>query len=232
MMENSRWGGGRGRPSYWRHAICLLPLWIGVLAVAATAEPKFTFVDLQPKANHKLADDLGERAGNNLANVPQGEQKLGDVSFRIGEKMIRLRGIHAADLPEKVEGIPAEATFDRLHILHATRFGEDVEKPVPDGTEIGAYVVHYADKSVESIPIRYGEELRDWWDHPERPDAKNARIAWSGTNPVADQFMHKIRLFAMVWTNPHPEKPVSAIDFVSNGGECDPFLVALTLEKK
>ena len=42
----------------------------------------------------------------------------------------------------------------------------------------------------------------------------------------------KIRLYAMVWTNPHPDKPVAAIDFQSAGTECDPFLVALTLEKK
>src|SRR5687768_15890302 len=82
-----------------------------LLAVTAAAEPKLTFIDLQPKANHRLVDDLGERMGNNLANVPRGEQKLGDATFNIGEKLIRLRGIRAADLPAKVEGIPVETAF-------------------------------------------------------------------------------------------------------------------------
>ena len=95
-----------------------------------------------------------------------------------------------------------------------------------------AYGRRYADKSMERIPILYGEHLRDWWEHPERPEAKHAKVAWLGTNPAAEEFMRKIRLYAMVWTNPHPEKLVTAIDFQSTGGECDPFLIALTAEKK
>jgi len=39
-----------------------------------------------------------------------------------------------------------------------------------------------------------------------------------------------IRLFATTWANPHPEKEVATLDILSAGTECDPFLVAVTLE--
>ncbi len=41
----------------------------------------------------------------------------------------------------------------------------------------------------------------------------------------------KIRLFDMAWTNPHPEKEIASLDVLSAGKECDPFLVAVTLER-
>src|SRR5690242_7980278 len=118
MRDGSGSSGAPGRRWLGRVVIGLLPLFLGALAAnRASAEPTFTFVDLQPKANHRLADDLHESAGNKLANVPQGEQTLGRVTFKIGEKMIHLRGAHAQEAPQKVE-ITVSAAFDRLHILH------------------------------------------------------------------------------------------------------------------
>ena len=83
-----------------------------------------------------------------------------------------------------------------------------------------------------AVPIRYGEELRDWWENPERNNLKSATVAWSGTNPAADQIMRKIRLYAIRWTNPHPEKEIATLEAQSQGTQCDPFVVAVTLEKK
>lgn len=196
----------------------------------ARADSKYTFVDLQPKANQKLAEDLHETQGNNLSKVPTGEQKLADVPFKIGEKMVHVKGAHSPAAPEKVEGIKVGEKFDRLHILHSTGYGN--EPAVDDGTEIGAYVVHYADGTTERIPIVYGEDLRDWWVSPAKPDVKRARVAWEGTNPAAEGMGAKIRLFRVEWANPHPDREVATIDVVSKGLESDPFLVALTLEKK
>jgi hypothetical protein len=206
---------------------------VALVAAAAAAEPTFIFVDLQAQANQKLSDDLHNTEGNNLAKVPQGEQKLGETRFKIGEKMIHVRGeAGAPDAPTKVEGIPVKAKFDRLHILHSTGYGEGMETPFEDGTEIGAYVVRYDDKSTERIPIVYGEDLRDWWDWPNRPDTKRAKVAWTGANTASENSQRQIRLFEVIWNNPHPEKEVATIDMESKETVCDPFLVALTLEKK
>jgi hypothetical protein len=209
---------------------------VGACALAAVAlaraDAKFIFLDLQPNANHKLVDDLHETPGTNLVNLGQGEQTLMGVPFKIGEKIIHLKGAHVPKAPEKVEGIKVGEKFDRLHILHTTGYGEGSEPPVEDGTEIGAYVVHYADGATERLPIRYGEDLRDWWDWPDRPNVTRAKLAWTGTNKAAEVYGRMIRLFRVEWTNPHSEKEVKIIDFTSKATECDPLLVALTLEKK
>lgn len=205
-------------------------LWL--LAAVAGADPSFTLVDLQAKANHKLADDLHELEGTHLNGVPRGEQTLGGTRFKIGEKLIHLRGTHMPDLPEKTEGIKVDAAFDRLHVLHSTGYGEGSEPPVEDGTEIGGYVLRYTDGTTARMPIRYGEDLRDWWDWPDRTELKRAKVAWTGTNPASEANERNIRLFSVAWDNPHPSKTVATIDFVSNNTECDPFLVGLTLEKE
>jgi hypothetical protein len=117
------------------------------LAVATGADEarKFAFVDIQPPGNHAMKDDMGANfPGNNLSSLPLGEQTLEGTPFKVGGKMIRIRGLNEDVFPERVEGIKVDAKFVKLHILHATEFR------VEDGAEdkaIGAYIIHYADKS-------------------------------------------------------------------------------------
>jgi hypothetical protein len=39
-----------------------------------------------------------------------------------------------------------------------------------DGTEIGAYIVHYTEGTDERIPIIYGKDVRDWWRNSDSAD--------------------------------------------------------------
>jgi hypothetical protein len=44
------------------------------LGLAAPPQEKWTFVDLQPQANHKLEDDSGRGIpGNNFGSLPKGD---------------------------------------------------------------------------------------------------------------------------------------------------------------
>src|SRR5947209_6432655 len=117
------------------------------LVAAADEEVKSVFIDIQPKGNHNLADDLGNFDGNHLGNVPQGEQTFEGAKFKVGEKLVQLKGQDDnEELPEKVEGIKVGAKGDTLHILQSTEQGEVEGSLVEDGAKIGEYVVHYADK--------------------------------------------------------------------------------------
>src|SRR4051812_6805906 len=92
--------------------------------LAAQEAKKFSYVDLQPKANQKLTDNFAGDEGNSLASLPTGEQTLEGVKFKIGEGMIQLDSpFFKDDKPDKVEGIPIGKTFAKLHIVQATQFG-------------------------------------------------------------------------------------------------------------
>lgn len=197
-------------------------------AVGADA-PRVTYLDVETLGNRQLGADQDDLQGNNLSNVPRGEQELAGSRFKIGNAYIHLKGEKQPDLPAKVAGIKVGAAFRKLHILHSTAhgFGMGVEK---DGTEIGSYVIRYADKTEERVPVIYGEDVRDWWAWPEQAEVTRGKVAWEGSNDAADQNMVKIQLFSKVWTNPHPEKKVDTIDFESENTKCDPFLIALTIE--
>jgi hypothetical protein len=189
----------------------------------------FIFINLAMPANQTIADDLGGVPGNNLKNVPQGEQKLGISQFYIGDRLLHLRGKDSPQLPDRVTGIPLNTAFTRLHVLQSTVNGSG-NPSVADGTEIGAYLVHYADGSSEKIPIVYAQDVRDWWDS-DAPAPAKVQVMWTGTNPAADQRQRKIRVFVNTWNNPHPDRQATTLDYVSDDTVCEPFLVALSVEK-
>ncbi len=195
--------------------------------ISPSVRDRLTFVDLGSRGNDFLADGPGE-GGNDLNRLPRGVHKLGDTYFRIGERMIHVRGRMAPDLPQAVKGITVRARGHRLHFLHSTQGGADAE-----GQLIGAYIVHYTDGSSERIPLVYSRDLANWWHRAPGRLLTKAKVAWTGLNDTVAQNPPGlfVRLFAMTWTNPHPEKEIATLDVLSAGKECDPFLVALTLER-
>jgi hypothetical protein len=192
---------------------------------------RLTFVDLTPYGSNFLADGPGDpKDGNNLDRVPRGLHKLRDAYFGIGDGMIHIRGKNKMDMPVVVAGIKVAARGRKLHFLHGTQ-----QKADPDSS-LGDYVIRYADGSAERIPISYGRNLIDWWDTGLRKDdLPDARIAWTGSNEMLDKRPKpdiKIGLWALTWTNPHPEEEIVTIDVVTSGSPCDPYLIAVTVERE
>jgi beta-galactosidase len=103
---------------------------------------------------------------------------------------------------------------------------------VEDGTAIGEYIINYDDKTTARIPIIYGKHVRDWFNWDNSKPVAESKMAWEGNNQISKQEGKKIRLFLTTWKNPNPNKPISTIDYVSNGKTvCAPFCVAITAEK-
>src|SRR4051794_38571113 len=99
-------------------------IWFACWSVlAAQPQPKFAFIDLQPKANQPLLEALSDVYPDaHLAELPQGEQKLGSAAFKIGPGCIRLGSTLVSSKPGKVE-IPVKRKLARLHILQGTQNG-------------------------------------------------------------------------------------------------------------
>jgi hypothetical protein len=205
----------------------------GALALAVPLpmqKGEVIYLDLQPKANQKLKEPLhGATAGNDLSELPQGEQRFAGVKFKVGKSLIQLAGQNYQAKPDKVEGIKVGQGFVKLHILHAAGFGYKTA----DNTVIGKYLVHYNDKTSETIEIVHGKDVRDWWFYADSPGVSRGKVAWVGSNRHAKNSNGKIRLYLTTWKNPHPKKKVLSIDYLSTKSTlAAPFCVAMTVEGK
>jgi hypothetical protein len=103
---------------------------------------KFSYVDLQAKANAKPAGSFGS-GFLNLADLLSGVQTLQKVRFKIGEGLVQL-GRKDPPLkearPDRVDGIKVGMAFAKLHILHGTvGGGQPPSQFVPEDTKIAEY---------------------------------------------------------------------------------------------
>lgn len=193
-------------------------------------ETRFRTIDLAGMCNLGFAGDPGagwmDHGPVALAELPLGLQVLARTPFAIidpagngGRSVIALRGTARPAYPAEVRGIPVGGKARALHLLHTCAWGR------PDGAEALRYVVHYADGSEESIPVRVGAEIADWYVDPA--PLPLAQVAWQGH--TADK-PGPIGLYTMRWVNPHPDKEIAGLDVVSGGGDPVPVVVAITVE--
>jgi hypothetical protein len=208
---------------------------LGVIPWRAVASSPVTYLDFRRVANQSLDESMGrgDMHGNDLRSLPRGEHVLGGVRFKIEDRLVQLAGRTLANRPTSVS-IPVERRLTSLAVLHATAWGSAASnKPehVPDGTPVGRYELHYADGSVETLPLVYGVDVRDWWA-PNRDDglpAQAAALAWTGQNEATKVWSKVgLRLYVRIWKNPLPAREVSRLEFVSSGEVAAPFCVAAT----
>jgi hypothetical protein len=83
------------------------------------------------------------------------------------------------------------------------------------------------------LDLVYGQDVREWWYDPDKPDAETTgrgQVVWTGTNPVANQYGKRLRLYLTTRENPRPGMKVTTFDFVSTMTDSAPFLIAVTVE--
>ena len=184
-----------------------------------------TLIDLSEYYNAPLVQAWHPGSpGNNLESLPRGILQLGDVFFDVrGIIQLSGKGLMKAGgrYPTRIADIKVNQTCRQITFLQAVAW------PSRDGTRIGSYVVNYANGHRETIPIVYGEDLRDWnADSDPAAGLKRATQVWSGVNSERV----RIRLFKNTWVNPLPENEISSIDYVSTMSDSAPFLIAITAE--
>lgn len=189
------------------------------------------FLDVPSRANRELTiPTFVGQIGNNLAELPLGEQQLGGVTYRVTDNLIQLGSLYLPELTRRVHGVPVGGKIGKLYFLHGTQWGGG-DHAVADMTVIGEYRVHYEDGTLAKIPIRYGESVRDWWNVDESQPTTLAEMAWTGENADSRRANVKIRLYGTGWVNPHPEKSVDSVDLVSANTIAAPFCLAITAEE-
>jgi serine/threonine protein kinase len=183
-------------------------------------------IDLTPYYNASLTQAWHNPSGEGLMTLrklPVGIRTLDGTPFNLGG-IIQLSSPNfekaIPKYPQAVKSIKIDQKCQRLHMLHATGWN------VPDGTQVGTYILNYADHQQHGFPIIYGEDVRDW-NVGSQPKGKltRAKVVWT-----AWEKNWKFRLFKTTWENPTPENQVESIDFVTKMTPAAPFLIAITVE--
>ncbi len=167
--------------------------------------------------------------GCDLSLLPQGLVKLAGTEFDVrGVVQLADGWLSKHRYPREVLGVSIGLKCRRFHFLHASGCGSG-----SDGTQIGKYVVHYADGQQREIPIVYGRDVRDWFHHLNTPrETEKSTIAWTGSNKITDRMPGvSLRLFKSACENPRPDMEIKTIDYVSTMRRGAPFLVAITIDE-
>jgi hypothetical protein len=182
-------------------------------------------IDLSEYYNAAFRETWHPGVNNNtLEMLPAGLLQLAGTSFDV-RGIIQLSGKRLSTAsrryPRQVNGIKIGQLCRHLHFLHGAGWG------TRDGTRVGAYVVHYTTGAEHSIPIVYGEDVRDWNGTADASTKlSRASIVWRAKN-YAD---FSVRLFKTSWVNPAPESEIATIDFISANEDPAPFLLAITAD--
>lgn len=234
---------GAPQSSLFMKIICLAGL---VLATLATLHSEIIFLDLKPQLNTPLEDD--GIANNNVGGwtdegindmfvyppIPFGKVERNGHQFEIvdpktngGNSVILLRGSERAkDKPDVVEiPVGGKAAAFLYFLQSATAAPQKMEKDYL----VATYEVVFQDGSRETIPIRDGIEIRQWfagawWDN-------SGAASWPffmSTNVYSQKWKKLIGVWAMQWKNPFPEKPIEKI-VLRSAGTAVPAIFAITL---
>ncbi|MCD6415958.1 MAG: glycoside hydrolase family 9 protein, partial [Planctomycetes bacterium] len=214
---------------------CVFGLYLASAAPARAAEGPF-FVDLRPVANAALEDDglAGNGKGgwtdqgiNDMYLWPPlavGENVYNGYPFRVidpdkndGKAAILLKG-SALDEDKPLEAtakVPA-VRGKYIFIMHSTLGAGEGEPP---NFRVATYTVAYKDGTTEDIAIRNEMEIRNW-GFGEFQDPIWDPLCWPvhhGANMSRLRVWASNMIWATRWENPHPDKPITAIQFKSTG---------------
>ncbi len=137
-----------------------------------------------------------------FSELPAGAARLGGHRFALGgARGLMLASYLAPEpLPREVR-LTLERPVRTLYLLHTA--GWQTEQ----GREVGRIRIEYADGAREEQPILYGVHLRAWND---RLYALEGLPLWRARDAQGNLATARL----LEWRNPHPDKPIRAVQFV------------------
>lgn len=195
--------------------LCLLTL-VGLSLPAAdsdkTAGTKGRIIDLDPFYNIRLDDPTYDGPGTQLPPI---KKEYDGLPFQLHGQVVlfgRHFAIRGRHFPTRVDGIPIDARFEELHLLHHSRW------PYVPGERIARIVLHYDDGSHHEYPIIFGDHVRDWHFLPSYENESigdpDAKVIWRDMK--LSQYNGYRRLWKTIFQNPYPKKRVKKMDLVSD----------------
>lgn len=214
-----------------------------IASAAFAADP--CFVDLAPVANTAIEDDgiadngqggWTDEGVNDMYMFPPvqtGRVTRNGYTFMLppaGQglpSVVMLKG--ASRAKDKPESVSVTVPSVKARYLYVLQNAAAQVQPAPAGYTVATYTVTYADGATQAIPVRDGQEIRQWWTGQWWDNA--GRASWPffmGRNLYSQKWNRFIGVWAMQWENPRPEVAISGLTFHSEG-KAVPVIWAVTL---
>ncbi len=190
-----------------------------------TPQRSGTLIDLNPYANRSIdalqSEEVSKgwlgRGENYDMSALLEEKRVEGFKFLLN-RAISLRGSHrrvSAD-PEKAI-IPLNLKASSLGFLHTTGWAAaDI------GDEVGAYTINFADGSISTVPLLYGQNISAWTEGGVNSISLNK--VWKGkTRNGLD-----VSADLLLWDNPKVNQTILSIEFSSTVGIANPILLGIS----
>jgi hypothetical protein len=210
---------------------------IGTLVAAQPSDWVGYFpVDLKPYVNRGLADEVaGDKNGgftdegtNDLSLLPPGDYKTDGVPFRIidpqandGRACLVLGSQLRSYFPMQINGIKVNQRLSRISFFHLITNGHAAGYGSREKSAF-TYIIHFADGTSETIAVKEGDNVADWWHQGNLP---HARVAFEMPGPQTD----RVSVFQYDWTSPKGAAArIESIDVHSGNDVAIPVVLAIT----
>ncbi|MGI9241461.1 MAG: WD40 repeat domain-containing protein, partial [Verrucomicrobiales bacterium] len=198
----------------------------GFVPPRAVEDP--ALIDLGPFYNSGLAASGGkDELANDFSDLSPGVHTLDGIRFD-ARGVIKLAARPSGRWPDSVLDIPVGRACRKLHFLHVPSRADQL----PEGQELGRYVITFADGSEAERPIVLGRDVEDWWVAEKAGSGERGGPvpAWTGTTPMAAEKGYRVALFRSSWENPTPDVLVESVSFLSAEDAADFSILAITAE--
>ena len=135
--------------------------------------------------------------------------------------------------PNAVTNIALLPHCSQIHFLHGA-LGEPGGSPL-----IGEYRIRYTDGSIVMVAIVLGRNVQLSWRSaiPSDGEVAGAKLVfkvWSDRPGAPHRGIKRGTwgwIYHFTWTNPHPDRRIASLDFVSAEQPAAPFLIGVTLDQ-
>ncbi|MFH1569767.1 MAG: beta-N-acetylhexosaminidase, partial [Gemmatimonadota bacterium] len=200
------------------------------------ATPPARSLDLTPHATAPRRDPTGAYGGYDLTGLPVGDYPWRGLPFRFGDGVVLVEGasVRARRYPGEV-AVPVGGTVAGLVFAHTAAGYGRIPQPFGPRPVIGRYRIEYVDGSAEAVEVAYGYHVAEWSRRHGAPlgPTFHRHAGYVATWPVDPLWQGKaatgedVTVYALEWTNPHPERAVRGLTIAAADADAAVALVVV-----
>jgi len=181
-------------------------------------------------------DEGGGYGAYDLTSLPVGSMTWRGLPFHFGDGAILVEraGTRGSRYPAEVT-VPIGGPVQAVVFAHTAAGVGRIPQPFGPRQVVARYQVEYADGSTETADVAFGYHLAEWNRRHGAPlgPTFHRHAGYVATYPVDALWQGKtatgedVTVYAMEWTNPHPDREVRSIRIAAADADAEVALMVV-----